>query len=75
MAYKEGISQCTYRCDNGESTGNDRYFCKIGSMVVATTHEEIMRELVTNGPMMVGLMIWEDFMNYEGGIYTQEVGE
>ena len=39
-----------------------------------TTHEEIIKELVKNGPMMVGLMIYEDFMNYGEGIYVQTTG-
>jgi hypothetical protein len=69
IAYKEDLGLCSYRCDNGESTGSDRYYCKIGSMVIATTHKEIMTELYHNGPMMVGLMIYEDFMNYADGIY------
>ena len=75
VAYKEKVGMCSYRCDNGESTGNSRYYCKVGSMTVATTHEEIMTELVNNGPMMVGLMIYEDFMNYEAGIYKHVTGE
>jgi cathepsin B len=44
-------------------------------MVIATTHKEIMTELYRNGPMMVGLMIYEDFMNYGSGIYKHITGE
>jgi cathepsin B len=75
MKYHENVSLCTYRCDDGTSTGNDRYYCKIGSMAIATTQEEIMKELYKNGPMMVGLVIYEDFMNYGGGIYKHVEGE
>lgn len=75
ISYKEDLGLCSYRCDNGTSTGSDRYYCKIGSMVIATTHKEIMTELYHNGPMMVGLMIYEDFMNYADGIYKHITGE
>jgi cathepsin B len=44
-------------------------------MVIATTHKEIMTELYHNGPMMVGLMIYEDFMNYGSGIYKHVAGD
>ena len=30
---------------------------------------------MTNGPMMVGLTVYEDFYNYESGIYHQTSGE
>jgi cathepsin B len=42
---------------------------------VLTTAEEIKRELRENGPMMMGLEIYEDFMNYKSGIYKQVTGE
>lgn len=29
---------------------------------------------MTNGPMMVGLTVYEDFMNYESGIYEYTTG-
>lgn len=75
MSYHEDISKCNYKCDNGESTAQLRYYCKVGSLVIATTHEQIMQELYTNGPMMVGLLIYEDFMNYESGVYKHVAGD
>ena len=65
---------CTYRCEDGISP-YDKYYCKTGSMTIATTHERIMRDLVDNGPMMLGLQIYEDFMNYKEGIYVKTTGE
>ena len=44
-------------------------------MVLATNEEEIKRELYYGGPMLMGLQIWEDFLNYESGVYKQTVGE
>lgn len=36
--------------------------------------EAIKRELMENGPMMVGLTVYEDFMNYEKGVYEYTTG-
>ena len=44
-------------------------------MKIETTHDGIKRELVQNGPMMMGLQIYEDFMNYGSGIYKYTTGE
>lgn len=73
VQYKEDIGTCSYRCDNGEPS--DRFYCKVGSLTILTTNEEIMRELFYNGPVMVGLIIYEDFMNYESGIYKYVTGD
>jgi hypothetical protein len=43
-------------------------------MKVVTGWDEIINEL-KNGPMMVGLMIYEDFLNYESGVYKQTTGQ
>jgi hypothetical protein len=40
-----------------------------------TTDDEIKTELRRNGPLMMGLMLYEDFLNYESGIYTQTTGD
>ncbi len=40
-----------------------------------TSHKEIRSELKKNGPLMMGLMIYEDFLNYESGIYKQTTGK
>lgn len=37
--------------------------------------EDIQRELFTNGPMMVGLSVYEDFTNYKSGIYKHVAGQ
>ena len=53
----------------------ERYYCKEHSLKIFTTHDELKAELRLNGPIMVGLMIYEDFLNYESGIYKQTVGD
>jgi Papain family cysteine protease len=40
-----------------------------------TSDEEIKTELRQNGPLMMGLMLFEDFLNYESGIYIQTTGD
>lgn len=44
-------------------------------MKVMTTIEEMKRDLMDNGPLMMGLMIMEDFMSYESGIYVTTSSE
>lgn len=69
VPYAEKVNQCSYRC-NDPAQPIERYYCEVGSFKVMTTHEEIIQELIKNGPMMVGLMIYEDFMSYAEGIYV-----
>lgn len=39
-----------------------------------TSNAEIMHELIENGPLMLGLEIFEDFLNYSEGIYKYTTG-
>ena len=45
IPYQEARDFCTYRCYDGLSD-YDKYYCKPGSMLIATTHDQIKRELV-----------------------------
>ena len=74
VPYAEKVNQCSYRCSD-PAQPIERFYCEIGSFKVMTTHEEIIQELIKNGPMMVGLMIYEDFMSYAEGIYVQTTGQ
>ena len=68
------MNNCKYRCsESGEDY--DKYYCKPGTLAIAVTYEEIKRELMEHGPMLMGLMIMEDFINYDSGIYKHVVGE
>ena len=66
---------CRYRCAEGSKATFDKYFCKPGTLSIAVTEKEIKRELMDHGPMLMGLMIMEDFINYESGIYKHVAGE
>jgi len=75
VKYKGVGSTCSYRCDDGTSNNYKKHFCKVGSLHLATRKDEIKKELVLNGPMMMGLIIYEDFMNYESGVYKHVDGD
>ena len=40
-----------------------------------TSYEEIKEEIKVHGPVIVGLVIYEDFLSYESGIYKNVAGE
>lgn len=68
---------CTFTCTNTSNTNAtyNKHFCKNKSIRVLTTYNEFMTELMTNGPVMVGLSIYEDFYNYGSGIYVYTTGD
>lgn len=74
MPYQNGDTSCEYECINKEESFT-KYYCKPHSMLILSQAKEIQFELMTNGPMMVGLTVYEDFMNYERGIYSYTTGE
>ena len=65
VPYEETAYECTFRCTDGGETAYDKYYCKPGTIAIAVTQEEIKKELIENGPLLMGLQIFEDFMNYE----------
>ena len=44
-------------------------------MKIITSIEEMQREIYKNGPIIVGLIVWEDMYNYRSGIYSPTYGE
>ena len=75
VPYIDDMNMCSYRCSDSGFTEYEKYYCKPGTLAIAVTYDEIKRELIKNGPMLMGLMIMEDFMNYEEGIYKHVSGE
>ena len=71
----EYTQKCSYTCSDGERDGYDKYYCEPGSLEIAVSVDEIKRNIVKNGPMLMGLSIYEDFMNYESGIYKYTYGQ
>ena len=74
LPYANQLNYCMYRCDD-PSIPYKKYGCIGGTFKIATNHVDIMRELMANGPMMVAMEIYEDFMSYAGGIYQYTDGE
>lgn len=58
-----------------DSLTYEKYYCQPGTMRIATSVTEIQDELQTNGPMMVGLVVYEDFYSYKSGVYHYTAGE
>lgn len=67
-SYYGKAGYCMYRCAD-KSTKYKKYGCKFNSLKLKTNREDIQKELMTNGPMMVGFMVYEDFMSYKSGVY------
>lgn len=69
--YASGVGSngfCSFSCSD-LSVPYKKYYCKKGSLKLPSTYEEIQQELMTNGPLQVGFMVYADFLTYSGGIY------
>ena len=66
------VPKCAAKCVDGSDY--KKYKCKKGSVVEATTVDQIKAEIFTNGPMETGFMVYQDFMNYKSGIYKYTSG-
>jgi len=74
-SYQGVAGECRYTCDSDSTAGYGKYYCELGSLKVLTNHEDIKKELKANGPMMMGLRVYEDFMSYARGVYKHTTGE
>lgn len=67
----------TPHCLHGKCSDSEdytKYKCKAGSIVEATTPDEIKSEIYANGPMETAFTVYSDFMNYESGVYHHVSG-
>lgn len=74
LKYVGTTGMCMYQCDSS-STPYRKYSCHVNSMKLPTSIDSIMLELMTNGPLMVGFTIYEDFLSYNRGIYEHVTGD
>ncbi len=74
MSFKNKRQGCHFQCDD-PSVPYEKYYCKQGSLKILTDRHEIQNEIYTNGPVVVGLFIYEDLYSYREGIYTYAVGD
>ena len=65
--------KCDFKCESQEEY--TKYYCEASSLKIMTTIEEMQREIYRNGPIMVGLTVWEDMYNYGSGIYSPTYGD
>lgn len=64
------------KCVDGRAIGEaDRVKAIQGSIRVLTTPEMIKREIVANGPVETGFVVYKDFMSYRSGIYKRTSDE
>ena len=61
---------CSYKCSDS-SVPYQKYACKFGSSIFATSPEAIQTELKAHGPMAVGFNVYSDFSSYSSGIYER----
>ncbi len=54
--------KCKSRCKNGRKI-------KINNYCVLSSEEEIKRDILKHGPVIVAMSIYEDFLTYKSGLY------
>ena len=64
---------CTFSCDQSNDK-YEKYYCKPGTFKMHTSIEETQHEIYNNGPVMVGLVVYEDLYNYRSGVYEYTAG-
>ena len=75
MPYTGVTGTCTYRCADGDQSRYNKYYCKPGTLNITSSYEKLKRDIYENGPIMVGLTMYEDFMNYSHGLYKHVAGD
>uniref|UniRef100_A0A0N4UYS5 Pept_C1 domain-containing protein n=1 Tax=Enterobius vermicularis TaxID=51028 RepID=A0A0N4UYS5_ENTVE len=68
--------KCSKQCIDGynRSYASDKFY---GSTAygIADDVEAIQKEILTNGPVEVAFEVYDDFLHYDGGIYTHTGGK
>lgn len=73
MAYQNKKERCTFSCDS-KKDNYQKFYCKPGSLRIETEFEMMQQQIYEDGPVMVGLMVYEDLYNYKEGIYEYTTG-
>ena len=77
--YVSGDGKNVPHCPHGTCADNKSKYVKYrvvaGSSKPLTCAVQIKQELVANGPVQTGFMVYEDFMHYKSGIYEHTHGE
>ncbi len=79
VPYQSGqgvVPLCMDKCVDGRIIGEgDKVKAIQESIRVLTTPEMIKREILANGPVETGFVVYKDFMTYRSGIYTRNSDE
>jgi cathepsin B len=67
-------SKCTNTTWNGPAWKQDRHHAR-SAYSVGTNEEQIMAEIMKNGPVEAGFDVYEDFLTYKSGVYQHKTGE
>jgi len=77
FTYKSGdgknIPKCPKTCDQ-TSEKLVLYKAVQGSSKPLTCATQLQNEIMTNGPVITGFIVYEDFMHYKSGIYKHSTG-
>jgi cathepsin B len=63
---------CAKTCKDGSA--QKKYKCKANSIAHPTTVAGIQAEIYTSGPVEGGFSVYEDFYNYQSGVYVHTTG-
>lgn len=68
--------KCEKQCQDGyeKSYKADKFYGKT-AYSVSNAVDSIQKELMTHGPLEVAFEVYEDFLNYQGGIYVHQGGK
>ena len=64
------VEKCIHECKNGAPW--KKYH--VSDWGIYTGITQIRKEIVANGPVDTGFMVYSDFMNYKSGIYEYKSG-
>ncbi|KAJ3653171.1 hypothetical protein Zmor_012435 [Zophobas morio] len=72
-ALTQEIPACQNQCQSGygKSYNDDKKFGR--SYTFLSNETEMQNEIMTNGPLMAGFILYDDFLEYKDGVYTQEL--
>ena len=71
--YTTHLNKCTQTCSVTD-VPFEKYFCKEGSVKLLTSRSQIQQEIMQHGSVVSSVMVFEDFMNYQDGIYEYTTG-
>jgi cathepsin B len=65
---------CTSTCTDN-STPKDKFYTEKLSVSALITANDIMADLYAHGPVESAFLVYEDFMNYQSGVYVHQTGD